>query len=358
MEGDGKEHVHACVPARGMGLALPGGGRPFPPAPSEPVMPPFLLLLPALALSSPARADLDVVFVLDTTGSMSGEIHEAKARVRDLAEALRAARPGERIRMGVVAYKDRTDAWVTRVSPLTEEVAVTHRFLEGLDAAGGGDTPEHVAEALRVALQDLDWAQGAERQLFLIADAPAHTDYADAPSLAALAGDAVARGVIVNAIGCRSLSPEGIEQLRGLAYATEGQYHHIGRVEADAGGLADAMLQTLAPEPGDDGPLQALGVHESRRAPAAVEEGPGAGVVVRLGSWFSPLEREPEGAGQSCSLTVMLPPGMDLAGPPELAVGQARLHATLALRPGPGSRSVWELQRCLPTATPVETVLR
>lgn len=322
-----------------------------------------------LLLGGIAHADLDVAFVLDTTGSMSGEINEARSRVRELAEALRAARPNERVRLGVVAYRDQGDAYLTRVSQLTDQVALTSRFLDGLQADGGGDAPEDVIEALRVALDELDWDPGAERQLFLIADAKAHTDYEDHQSLSWWAERARQRHVIINAIGCRSLSPEGIAQFRTLAYATEGQYHHIGRVEADAGGVADAMLQTLAPAPAEDGPLRPLSVFESGAPRAAFVAGvqePVTGIVVRLGTWLSPLEHQAEQPGSACSLTVLLPEGIDLAGPPQLALGSRRLHATLALAPvsasapatGSGGRSVWELERCLPIATPIETDLR
>lgn len=309
----------------------------------------------ALLLSSPAHADLDVAFVLDTTGSMAGEIREAKSRVRELAEALSAARPNETIRLGVVAYRDKGDAYVTQVSPLTDQITVTHRFLEGLSANGGGDGPEHVIEGIRVALEELDWSQGAERQLFLIADAPAHTDYEGTPSLAELAAEAAERKVVINAIGCRSLSGRGIDEFRTLAYATEGQYHHIGRVQADAGGLADAMLQTLAPAPGEDGALRPIALYESRTGPSVDVDHPlAAGVLVRLGAWYGPMEREAELPGQACSLTVMVPAGMALARPPELAMGDRRLHATVALTAGEGARTVWELETCIPTTTPVE----
>lgn len=318
---------------------------------------PSLALLLAPTLSAPARADLDVAFVLDTTGSMSGELHEARTRAMELVAALQAARPQERIRLGVVAYRDRGDAWLTRSSPLSEEAAVATRFLAGLDANGGGDAPEDVISGLHVALTELDWDPAADKQVFLIADAPAHTDYADGPSLEQLAAQAVAQGVVVHAIGCRSLGPEGVTQLRGLAYATEGQYHHIGRVQADTGGLAQAMLQTLAPAPGTDGALRPLAVHESRwqeRPASTTVHGP----LVRLGTWLDPLEREPELPGTACSLTVLLPDGMALAGPPEVAQGDHRLHVTLPLAAGEGLRGVWELERCAPAATPVQASLR
>ncbi|MCB9781238.1 MAG: VWA domain-containing protein [Alphaproteobacteria bacterium] len=316
------------------------------------------LLLPLLLATGTARADLDVAFVLDTTGSMSGELREARARVRELAEALAAARPDETIRFGVVAYRDRGDAYVTRTSPLMPEVDGTWRFLNGLDANGGGDAPEDVIAGVVAALDELAWDPQAEHQLFLIGDAPAQTTYDGHPDVHALAARARAADVVVHTIGCRSLSGDGIDWFRTLAYETEGRYHHIGRVEADSGGLAEAMLQTLAPAPGDDGPREALTVHESRRRGADSTGAPFAGgVVVRPGTWWDAAEAEPDGPGDVCSLTVMVPDGMDLSGPPKVWTGSARMGVELALAPGDGSRTVWELSRCVPPATAIETVL-
>src|SRR5581483_11934961 len=102
------------------------------------------------AVADSTRADLDVVFVLDTTGSMSGEIGEAQERLRQLAAALRTARTGQRVRFGVVAFRDRGDDYVTKSSPLSEEIATTETFLDGLAAGGGGDEPESDLEALDV----------------------------------------------------------------------------------------------------------------------------------------------------------------------------------------------------------------
>ena len=319
------------------------------------------LLLLGLALSTPARADLDVAFVLDTTGSMSGELNEAKTRVQELSQALRAARPNETIRFGVVAYRDKGDAYLTRFSPLSADVEQVHRFLAGLNANGGGDAPEDVRAGLHLALDQLAWSAQAERQVFVIGDAPAHTDYTDVPTLDELANRALAQRIVINAIGCRSLSPVGVAQFRALAYATEGQYHHIGRVQADAGGLADAMLQTLAPQPAEDTELQPLAIYPSTEHPApSAPPSPGSfesGVLVRLGDWLDPLERAPESPGQACTLSVMLPAGMALDGAPQVALGTARLHVRLTLQPGAGARSVWELAHCLPAATPIETDL-
>jgi Mg-chelatase subunit ChlD len=302
--------------------------------------PQVLLILVLFALwPVTARAHLDLVFLLDTTGSMSGEIREAKERVRELTEALRTARPNERVRVGVVAYKDKGDVYLTKVSPLSEDVEVSYRFLGGLTADGGGDTPEDVLAGLQAALRELSWDMGpdTERQVFIIADAPPHLDYPDRPTLESLLEEAVGKRIVINAIGCRSLSREGIEIFRRIAYATEGTYQHIGRVRSGEEGLAKAMLTALAPAASEDpSRFPQLGV---RHLGAGERTTPGGLQVVPF--------TEGAGASSRCGLQVELPPGLALEREPEVRRGPDALHLRLALAPGQGGTQRYALPECL-----------
>jgi uncharacterized protein YegL len=286
-----------------------------------------------------ASAHLDLVFLLDTTGSMSGEIREAKERVRELTEALRTARPNERVRVGVVAYKDKGDAYLTKVSPLSEDVEVSYRFLGVLTADGGGDTPEDVLAGLQAALRELSWDMGpdTERQVFIIADAPPHLDYPDRPKVEALIEEAVGKRVVVNAIGCRSLDSGGIEIFRKLAYATEGSYQHIGRVRAGEEGLAKAMLTALAPTAGEN----------PARFPQLWLKSLGAGERTTEGGIHVVPFTEGAGASAQCGFQVELPPGLSLDREPEVRRGPDALHIHLPVVQGQGGTRRYALPECL-----------
>ena len=88
-----------------------------------------ILVVAVCLVAVPAGADLDAVFVLDTTGSMGGELREVQERVRQLAVDLALARDGERLRYGIVAFRDRGDEYVTRPFDLTEDIGAAERFL-------------------------------------------------------------------------------------------------------------------------------------------------------------------------------------------------------------------------------------
>ena len=315
-----------------------------------------LLLTLLMTSTAPAHAsDLDLVFLLDTTGSMSGELTEAKSRVRQIASALTEADPSRTIRVGVVAYRDRTDAYITQVSPLDADIEVSFRALAGLTASGGGDGPEDVLSGMHSALHEVGWSADPEtqRQVFLIGDAPPHLDYTDHHDPDALLAQAREMGVVFHAIGCRSLSGSGRDFFRRVAYETEGRYQHIGRVSLDQGGLAEAMIRTLVHEP--DAPLTPLAVYpHSEQPPTPAHAIEHAGVFVRLGNWWTPRELEERTEeSEVCLITTLLPDGLALAEPPTLGINEHGLTATLQLESGTGSVQSWELERCLPIDTAV-----
>ncbi|MES1166533.1 MAG: vWA domain-containing protein, partial [Pseudomonadota bacterium] len=129
----------------------------------------------------PTRPRMEVVFVLDTTGSMSGMIAGAKQKIWAIANKLKSADPTPEIRFGLVGYRDRRDAYVTKVFGLTGNLDEVYSNLYSYAAEGGGDTPESVNEALHKAVRDLQWSTDPEvlRVIFLVGDAPPHMDYQD-----------------------------------------------------------------------------------------------------------------------------------------------------------------------------------
>jgi len=280
-------------------------------------------------------AALDLVFVLDTTGSMSGEIREVKSRVRQIASALTDARPGARVRLGPVVYRDRGDEYVTRTSELSSDVEVTFDFLDRVvSAGGGGDGPEDVLAGLAAALDEMDWdpSPSTDRQLFLIGDAPPHLDYPDGPRPEELIRAAIERRIVLNSVGCRSLPAHGVRFFREIAYRTEGAYHHIGRVRTESSSVADAVLTTLERETGPaDGEKIELYRIDSR-SPLGISAIAIAGVEEREGL---------------CGFRVELPVGIQLAGAPRAMLVDLELHVQLPLEVGQGEHTLYEMDRCL-----------
>jgi hypothetical protein len=162
------------------------------------------------------------VFVLDTTGSMTGLIEGAKQKIWTLASEMAAAQNEPEIRMGLVAYRDRGDAYVTRRFDLSPDLDALYAVLQGLTADGGGDGPESVNQALHESVTQMAWSSDPNvyRVVFLVGDAPPHMDYPQdvhVPQTVALANQ---RGIVVNTIQCGSDSSttQVWKQIAGLAH--------------------------------------------------------------------------------------------------------------------------------------------
>jgi hypothetical protein len=161
-----------------------------------------LLLTSTMPPAATARPVVEVAFVLDTTGSMGPLIEGAKRKIWSIATSIVDANPDAEIRMGLVAYRDIGDEYVTRTYQLTTDIQDLYAQLLELKARGGGDWPESVNEALFVGMTQLDWSNGPEttRILFLVGDAPPHMDYAQDMKYPEVMGMARQRGIVVNAV--------------------------------------------------------------------------------------------------------------------------------------------------------------
>ena len=110
----------------------------------------LLGLLAATALVSTASANetqtpepgkriVEVMFVLDTTGSMAPLIEGAKRKIWSIATAIVDQNPGADVRMGLVAYRDIGDEYVTKGFPITSDIQGLYGELLSLKAQGGRD---------------------------------------------------------------------------------------------------------------------------------------------------------------------------------------------------------------------------
>ena len=146
---------------------------------------------------------VDVVFVLDTTGSMGGLIEGAKKKIWSIASQIVSGQPRPDVRIGLVGYRDKGDAYVTRRYQLTEDIDDIYENLQRFRAQGGGDTPEHVNRALYDAMNKMSWREGQDvlRLVFLVGDAPPH-EGRDGLYSRTLARAAVDKGITLNAVRC------------------------------------------------------------------------------------------------------------------------------------------------------------
>ncbi len=150
------------------------------------------------------RPRVELVFALDTTGSMTGLIDGAKRKIWSIAQYVASGQPKPDVRIGLVAYRDIGDAYVTRFYDLSDDLDQVFERLSSFQAEGGGDTPEHVSKALYDAIYRTSWSpdQNTLKQVYLVGDAPPHTDYHDGYEYHAIARHAHDLGIHINTIRC------------------------------------------------------------------------------------------------------------------------------------------------------------
>jgi len=211
----------------------------------------FQLPAPPQPAAEPERPRIEVVFVLDTTGSMGGLIEGAKQKIWSIASEIARGQPTPVLEVGLVAYRDRGDAYVTKKFPLTRDLDAMFVNLQKLRADGGGDTPEHVGRALGEAVSQMSWNQESKvmKLIYLVGDAPPHDDYNDGWNSVVWARRAAEKGITVHAIRCGDDSDTSRAFTR-IASAASGSFITIGQ----AGGMVataspyDAELKRLNAE--------------------------------------------------------------------------------------------------------------
>lgn len=117
---------------------------------------------------------LDIVFIFDATSSMAEFLRQVKTKIANLAMTFKALVPTARI--GLVAYRDHTDDFVTKSFPLTHRTQQLEGFLQGMDPVGGGDHAEAVTDGLRVAINEFNWGKNSKKIILVIGDAPPHKE--------------------------------------------------------------------------------------------------------------------------------------------------------------------------------------
>ncbi len=120
---------------------------------------------------------LDIMFVIDTTGSMSDELRYITTELRDIISAVQDYHPEVFMRFGLILYRDEGDAYVVKSFDFTESLNEMQIQLNQQHASGGGDYPEAMEQALAAAVKAEWHDNNTARLVFLIADAPPHNEH-------------------------------------------------------------------------------------------------------------------------------------------------------------------------------------
>ncbi len=112
----------------------------------------------------------DVMFILDTTGSMDDEMLFLQSEFTAIAKETGT----EDVRYSVNFYRDKGDDYVTKCNEFTDDISKLQKLLNSESADGGGDLPEAVAQILDETMNKVNWDDESVKLAFLIFDAPPH----------------------------------------------------------------------------------------------------------------------------------------------------------------------------------------
>ena len=124
---------------------------------------------------APARPDmLDLMLMIDTTGSMGDELEYLKVEIKDVIERMKKEQKIS-VRLSVNFYRDEGDEYVVKYYDFRDDIDDCVKILGEQSANGGGDWPEAVHTALGNVLQH-SWRENAVKLCFFVLDAPPHDE--------------------------------------------------------------------------------------------------------------------------------------------------------------------------------------
>ncbi|MDH5681044.1 MAG: FlgO family outer membrane protein [Spirochaetota bacterium] len=168
---------------------------------------------------------VDICFLIDSTGSMDDEIDVVRTRIREIMSEAKRGGQEPVIRYAIVDYKDEGDDYITRRLDFTSDLNKLKNYLNNLQAAGGGDFKEALLEGLDVTINRLSWSSTGVKLIFLIADAPHQTR--SNLSLNTLLQSAKGKRISINVIACSGIDNQGIGVFKTIAGSTNGKFDFL-----------------------------------------------------------------------------------------------------------------------------------
>ena len=206
----------------------------------------------------PIRPRIDVVFVIDSTGSMNDEIRTVQTHLTKIIKEVKSGQPTPDLRVGVVSYRDHQpedNDYIWKKNDLTYDIDDALEFIWSIEASGGGDLPEAVADGLEVAINDMDWGydyidqnqytsrQYSKKLIFLIGDAAPHGVGAEGDrhpqwcpfgyNYKDLIEQANQKDITIYTVSGSGIDDVGVRVFKQIAEKTGGMYTQLNYVRQD-----------------------------------------------------------------------------------------------------------------------------
>jgi len=170
--------------------------------------------------------NVDIMLVVDTTGSMEDELEYIKTELSDVVNRVNKENANNLdIRVSANYYRDHGDEYLVRSFPFTNNLKQVTNEMSQQFANGGGDYEEAVVEALNDAIYNHNWNENAEAKLlFLVLDAPPHHTDQNISQIHQLIKEANELGIRIVPIVSSGVDKDTEFLLRFLDISTNGTY--------------------------------------------------------------------------------------------------------------------------------------
>lgn len=184
---------------------------------------------------------IDLMFVIDATGSMGDEMNYINVELNDVISKVQQLNPNTNILTSCLVYRDKGDEYLTRYSDFTSRISDTNDFISNQYASGGGDYEEAVDVAMTEAVNK-QWGTGSSTKLiFHVADAPAH--HSDFPTWNKAVIKAAEKDITVCSVVCSGASKDAEYGMRSQALLTGGKYIYLTNDSGIGGYHADPNVK-------------------------------------------------------------------------------------------------------------------
>ena len=188
---------------------------------------------------------LDLVFVVDNTGSMGPYIANVKSKILEIIRTIKKEEMVHRLRVGLVSYRDhppQETTYITQKYELTSDTSKIESYVMQMEASGGGDGPEAVSTALQV-MNRMEFLNESAKIAVLIGDAPPHgveegdswpKGTPDGAKWTEEAKRAYGKGVVIHTVGCFpeiARYQKGVETYEKIATDSQGRFIPLEKAE-------------------------------------------------------------------------------------------------------------------------------
>lgn len=185
---------------------------------------------------------IQLMFVIDTTGSMVDEINYLTAEIIDIFDKLKNSFPDTQLELAILLYRDLRDEYITNYSDFTIDITSLKNFLSKQRASGGGNFEEAVDVAMEEAVNK-KWSDNAKTKILIhVADAPSHDNDVESWNNSTL--KFAEMGVRIITVASSGIDKKTEYLFRSQSILTNGMYVYL----TNDSGIGDYHLEATVEE--------------------------------------------------------------------------------------------------------------